>query len=43
MPQWYKNNRKLFREERKAVASAYSLLRLAVVYPTSYQIPKDSP
>lgn len=33
MPQWYKNNRRLFREERMAMASVYPLLRLAVVYP----------
>ena len=33
MPQWYENNRKLFREERMAMASVYPLLRLAVVYP----------
>ena len=31
MAQWYESNRKLFREERKALASACPLLRLAVV------------
>ena len=33
MSQWYKNNHKLFREERKAVDSAYPFLKLAVVEP----------
>ena len=33
MAQWYESNRKLFREERKALASACPLLRLAVVNP----------
>jgi len=33
MGQWYKSNRRLFREERKALASACPLLRLAVVGP----------
>jgi len=33
MAQWYEGNRKLFREERKALASAFPLLRLVVVGP----------
>lgn len=33
MGQWYEGNRKLFREERKALASAFPLLRLVVVGP----------
>jgi hypothetical protein len=33
MAQWYESNRKLFREERKTLASACPLLRLAVVNP----------
>ena len=33
MGQWYQGNRKLFREERKTLASAFPLLRLAVVGP----------
>ena len=33
MGQWYEGNRKLFREERKALASACPLLRLVVVGP----------
>jgi len=33
MGQWYEGNRKLLREERKAVASACPLLRLVVVGP----------
>jgi hypothetical protein len=33
MGQWYQSNRKLFREERKALASAFPLLRLVVVGP----------
>jgi hypothetical protein len=31
MAQWYESNRKLFREERKALASAFPLLRMVVV------------
>lgn len=33
MGQWYESNRRLFREERKALASACPLLRLTVVGP----------
>ena len=33
MAQWYEGNRKLFREEREALASAFPLLRLVVVGP----------
>lgn len=33
MGQWYESNRRLFREERKALASACPLLRLAIVGP----------
>lgn len=33
MAQWYENNHKLFREERKTLASVHSLLRLSVVGP----------
>lgn len=33
MAQWYKSNRKLFREERKALASSCLMLRLSVVGP----------
>ena len=33
MGQWYKSNRKLFREERKALAAVNPLLRMAVVGP----------
>ena len=33
MAQWCEGNNKLFREERRALASAFPLLRLAVVGP----------
>lgn len=33
MGQWYESNRRLFREERKALASACPLMRLAIVGP----------
>nr|MBC8361659.1 SEC-C domain-containing protein [Candidatus Desulfatibia profunda] len=37
MAQWYESNRRLFRNERKELASTHPLLRLAVVGP-SFQI-----
>jgi len=33
MAQWYEGNRKLFRKEREALASAFQLLRMVVVGP----------
>lgn len=33
MPQWYENNKRLFRDEKEALAKACPLLRLAVVGP----------